>query len=337
LKNVWVEPDTRDTIIDFISQWREKTGIIIKFFITWIGISFNRYNEWKKRYGRENYHNNWIPRDYWILDWEKEAIISYYLDHPLDGYRRVTYMMIDDNIVAVSPSTVYRILAAANLLGKRKNKKTKKGKGFNEPTRPHEHWHVDISYLNIGGTFYYLCSILDGYSRFLVHWEIRECMKEQDVEIIIQRARELFPGEKPRIISDNGPQFIARDFKDFIRISGMTHVRTSPYYPQSNGKIERWHQTLKKESIRPRCPVNLDDAKRIVSDFVTHYNNARLHSSLGYITPKDKMEGREKEIFRMREQRLEAAREQRKMNNAAKLDINVKGVWGLAPIIGSLK
>jgi len=258
------------------------------------------------------------------------------LNHPLDGYRRVTYMMIDDDIVAVSPSTVYRILADAHLLGNRKIKETKKGKGFIGPTRPHEHWHVDITYLNLGGTFYYLCSILDGYSRFLLHWEIRECMKEQDIEIIIQRAREFFPGEKPRIISDNGPQFIARDFKDFIRVSGMTHVRTSPYYPQSNGKIERWHQTLKKESIRPRCPVNLDDAKRIVGDFVAYYNNVRLHSSLGYIAPKDKMEGHEQEIFRMREQRLEAAREQRKMNNAAKSDTNGKGVWGLAPIIGSL-
>jgi putative transposase len=331
-----VEPDTRDTIIDFIARWHKKTGIIIKFLITWIGIRYSRYNEWKNRYGRDNYHNNWIPRDYWIEQWEKEAIIYYYQKHPLDGYRRVTYMMIDDDIVAVSPSTVYRILSVAHLLGNRKKKETKKGQGFSGPTRPHEHWHVDISYLNIGGTFYYLCSILDGYSRFLLHWEIRECMKEQDVEIIIQRARELFPGEKPRIISDNGPQFIARDFKEFIRVSGMTHVRTSPYYPQSNGKIERWHQTLKKESIRPRCPVNLKDAQRIVNDFVDYYNNVRLHSSLGYVAPRDKMEGRENEIFKMRDQRLAAARQQRKINKAVKADSNKEGVWGRAPMRGSL-
>lgn len=249
------------------------------------------------------------------MDWEKKAIIDYYYEHPLDGYRRLAYMMIDENIVAVSPSTVYRVLSAAYLLGRKKLSKTHKGKGFVAPTRPHEHWHVDITYLNIGGTFYYLCSILDGYSRFLVHWEIREQMKEHDVEIIIQRAIEKFPGENPRIISDNGPQFIARDFKEFIRISGMTHVRTSPYYPQSNGKIERWHQTLKRESIRPYCPVSLNDARRVVQEFVDYYNNVRLHSSHGYITPKDKLEGREKEIFQQREQRLEAAREKRKMRN----------------------
>lgn len=275
----------------------------------------SRYNEWKKRYGYINNHNNWIPRDYWLLDWEKEAIISYYCEHSLEGYRRVTYMMIDENIVAVSPSSVYRVLVAANLLGRKKAKETQKGKGFSGPVKAHEHWHVDITYLNIGGTFYYLCSLLDGYSRFLVHWEIREQMKEQDVEIIIQRAKELYPDEKPRIISDNGPQFIARDFKEFIRISGMTHVKTSPYYPQSNGKIERWQQTLKKECIRPRCPISLIDAKRIVKDYVDYYNNVRLHSSLGYVTPKDKLEGREQEIFRLRDERLEKAREQRKLKN----------------------
>ena len=86
----------------------------------------------------------------------------------------------------------------------------------------------------------------------LVHWELRESMTEQDVEIVLQRARECFPEETPRIITDNGPQFIAKDFKEFIRISGMTHVRTSPYYPQSNGKIERWHGSLKHENAFDR-------------------------------------------------------------------------------------
>lgn len=110
---------------------------------------------------------------------------------------------------------------------------------------PHEHWHVDVSCLNIWGTFYDMCSVLDGWSRFLVHWEIRERMTELDVETILQRAREKFPDAHPRIISDNGPQFVAKEFKQFIRVSGMTHVRTSPYYPQSNGKIERYHRTIK--------------------------------------------------------------------------------------------
>jgi len=125
-----------------------------------------------------------------------------------------------------------------------------------QATQPHEHWHIDVSYLNICGTFYYLCSILDGYSRSIMHWEIRESMTEAEIETSLQRGREACPGTRPRIISDNGPQFVAKDFKAFIRLSGMTHVRTSPYYPQSNGKIESWHKTVKRECIRRRHPVS---------------------------------------------------------------------------------
>lgn len=123
-----------------------------------------------------------------------------------------------------------------------------------QPVTPHQHWHVDISHLDICGTFYFLCSVLDGCSRFIVHWDIRTSMTETDVQAILQRARELHPGATPRIISDHGPQFIAKEFKAFIRLAGMTHVRTSPYDPQSNGKIERWHKALKSECLRPRMP-----------------------------------------------------------------------------------
>jgi len=138
-------------------------------------------------------------------------------------------------------------------------------------------------------------------------------MTEIDVEQIVQRAREKFPGVKPRIISDNSPQFIARDFKEFIRICGMMHVRTSPYYPQSNGKIERWQRILKEECIRPATPLTVEDARRIVGKFVEHYNNVRLHSAIGYISPKDKLEGRD-EILEARDRKLEAARQRGRRN-----------------------
>jgi len=197
-------------------------------------------------------------------------------------------MTLDADIVAVSPASVWRVLNRAGLLRKWNGKLSKKGTGFEQPPQPHQHWHIDVSYLNVCATFYYyLCSILDGYSRFLVHWDLRERMTEADIEIVLERAKEQYPGVKPRIISDNGPQFIAKDFKEFIRISGMTHVRTSPYYPQSNGKIERWHKSLKGECIRPGTPLSLEDARRLVQGYVEHYNNVRLNSAIGYIAPKD--------------------------------------------------
>src|SRR5207253_11044746 len=127
----------------------------------------------------------------------------------------------------------------------------------------------------------------DGYSRFLVHWEIHANMGEDVVETIIQRAREKYPNERPRIITDNGPQFIAKDFKEFIRICGMPHVKTSPYYPPSNGKIERFHRTLKGDCIRTQVPLSLEDARRLVTGYVAHYNETRLHSAIGYLAPKD--------------------------------------------------
>ena len=163
-----------------------------------------------------------------------------------------------------------------------------------------------------------MCSVLDGFSRYIVHWEIREAMKESDVEIILQRAHEKFPDAKPRIISDNGPQFISKDFKEFIRISGMTHVKTSPYYPQSNGKLERYHKTIKSTCIRVNAPLSLSDAQWLVTDFVDHYNNTRLHSAIGYITPADKLQGQAETILAQRDAKLAAAREARKaLRNAS--------------------
>lgn len=279
----------------------------------WIGIQPGKYFTWKNRYGKVNEHNGWIPRDHWLTEAEKQAIIRFHFDHPLEGYRRLTYMMLDSDVVAVSSASVYRTLKGADLIGRSKNKPTKKGTGFHQPSAAHKHWHIDISYINLAGTFYYMCSVLDGYSRFIVHWDIRKQMTEADVEIVLQRAKEKFPDATPRIISDNGPQFIAKDFKQFIRISGMTHVRTSPYYPQSNGKLERYHRTIKSECIRPGTPLTLEDAKRLVLQFVTDYNENRLHSAIGYIAPLDKLNGREEAIFAQRDEKLEAARAARKL------------------------
>ena len=299
--------------MDFFRRWSEKTEIGVGKFITWLGIRSSKFYQWQQRYGRVNEHNGWIPRDFWLEPWEKEAIIQYHYEHPLEGYRRLTFMMLDGDVVAVSPSSVWRVLRNAGLLSRWKGKPSLKGTGFMQPLQPHEHWHVDVSYINVSGTFYYLCSVLDGCSRYVVHWDLRESMTEADVEIILERAKEKYPEARPRIISDNGPQFIARDFKEFIRISGMTHVRTSPYYPQSNGKLERWHQSVKCECIRPLTPLTLEDARRLIQRYVDYYNGVRLHSAIGYVTPADRLVGRQAEIHAARDRKLEQARQLRQL------------------------
>lgn len=283
-----------------------------KRLLGWLRLSPSKFHQWKHRYGKANEHNGQVPRDWWLEDWEKQAILDFHERNPLEGYRRLTFMMLDDDIVAVSPSSVYRVLKSAGRLDRWNRKTAKKGTGFVQPISAHVHWHVDISYLNLGGTFYYLCSLLDGYSRYIVHWEIREAMKEPDVEAIVQRALEKHPEMTPRIISDNGPQFIAKDFKVFIRICGLSHVRTSPFYPQSNGKLERWHASLKRECVRPAALETLEEARRKVASYVDHYNHQRLHSAIGYITPADKLAGLETIIFSERDRKLNEARERRK-------------------------
>ena len=301
----------RDEVIDFINRWSGKSDLPASRFVGWLGIRSSKFYDWKSRFGKVNEHNACIPRDHWLEDWEKAAILDFEQKYPLEGYRRLAFMMLDADIVAVSPSSVYRVLKAAGRIERFNGKPSRKGTGFVQPLLPHEHWHVDISYLNISGTFYYLCSVLDGMSRSIVHWEIQESMTEAQVELILQRARELFPGARPRIISDNGPQFIAKDFKQFIRIAGMTHVKTSPYYPQSNGKLERFHKTLKSECIRPGTPLCLEDARRLVAGYVQHYNTVRLHSAIGYVAPADKLAGKEQQIFQQRDRKLAEAREKR--------------------------
>jgi len=128
-----------------------------------------RIYNWQERYGQVNEHNGWILRDHWLEDREKRAIIDYYGKHPLEGYCRLTYMMLDANVVAVSAASVYRVLKGAGLLARCRSKPSRKGKGFHQPSRPHLHWHVDIAYVNIRRRFYFMTSILDGYSRYIVH------------------------------------------------------------------------------------------------------------------------------------------------------------------------
>jgi transposase InsO family protein len=313
-----VPHDLRDTVVDFLRHYHGLTGLAQARLLRWLALSPRKFHRWKDRYGQANEHNAMIPRDHWIEPQERAAIVAFAARYPLEGYRRLTFMMLDHDVAAVSPASTYRVLKSAGVIGARPGRPSLKGKGFLQPLAPHEHWHVDFSYVNIGGTFYYLCSVLDGCSRAILAWDIRPQMHERDAEIVIQRAREAHPQARPRIITDNGPQFVAKDFKEFIRLWQTTHVFCSPHYPQSNGKIERYHRTLKEQAIRPKTPLTLADAQRIVGDFIEHYNQVRLHSATGYITPADRLAGRHLAIFAARDKKLETAREQRKLKRQQK-------------------
>ena len=127
--------------MDFVRRWSEKTAIGAGRFIVWLDIAASKFYDWRERYGKVNEHNGWVPRDFWLEDWEKQAIIGFHLKNPLEGYQRLTFMMLDADIVAVSPTSVWRVLSQAGLLSKWNCKPSKKGTGFAQPLAAHQHWH----------------------------------------------------------------------------------------------------------------------------------------------------------------------------------------------------
>ena len=280
-----------------------------------IGISKSKYYKWQERLGKANLHNYNLPKSNWLLPWERQAIINYAKDHYAendfflrDGYRRITYRMLDEDIVAVSPSSVYRILKAEGLLNQWNTTKTSsRGFGFNQPMAPHQHWHTDIKYINFRGSFLFLISVMDGYSRYIIHHEVRANMTKYDVELTIQRAKEKYPDARAKIISDNGGQFISKDFQEFIKFLELTHIRTSVAYPQSNGKLERFHRSIGIECFHTNSFISIEDAREIIAKYIDYYNRIRLHSALFYLSPEDFLLGKQEERIAQREQKLQQA------------------------------
>lgn len=277
-----------------------------------IDINSSKYYSWKQRGGIPNNHKRIIPKQNWFLEWEKAAIINYAKSHLEEGYRRLTYMMLDENVVAVSPSSTYRVLKAAGLLNRWNQTKTNsKGTGFVQPQGIHRHWHVDIKYVNFKGTFLFLISVIDGYSRYIVQHDLRMNMQEFDVQLTIQKAIEKYSAYSPRIISDNGSQFISKDFAQYLKLEGLQHIKTSIAYPQSNGKIERFHRTAGEECLSKSSFINLDDARKQINEYIEFYNTKRLHSSLYYLTPEDFLMERVIDKLKVRETKLTEARNNR--------------------------
>lgn len=303
--------------MDYITEMKIKTGFKLDYFLNNLELPKSKYYDWKTRHGKENNHNGKIPKEHWHTPEEEKAIVAYVKKHIdstdryfRDGYRRLTYRMIDEDVAVLSPSSVYRILKKHDLLNPwNKKKTTAKAKGFNQPDKPHKHWHIDIKYIFFGRRFYFLISIIDGYSRFIVNHGLFEDMRTETITTLIQEAKDKYNGVSPRIISDNGPQFISKEFSKFISFVEFTHVKTSVGYPQSNGKIERFHGTFNQEFYKNTPLLSFEDAKEKINRYIEKYNYSRLHSSLFYLTPNDFLENKIDEKLKIREMKLKNASE----------------------------
>lgn len=309
---VHVSEGTRAQIVSSIEHWAARSELPTKQLADWVGLPYGKFLRWRKRLREpRSAAAKVIPKSHWLLPREVEAIVGYCRQNPGHGYRRLTWMLTDDDVAYASPSSVYRILKARGLLLLQEGRSSRKGKGFEQPCAAHEHWHVDFSYFKVGAVFYYFIGILDGYSRAILAWDLREKMEERDAEIVLQEAKERFPEATPRIISDCGGQFRSDDFKRFVTEIEASHVMTSPYHPQSNGKLERFHLTLKEYAYK-RVPLDLADARRIIDNMIDYYNAERLHSSIGYVTPQQCLDGQREAIVERRRTKHREAAQMRK-------------------------
>lgn len=289
-----VSPQVSVEVVSVVQRLHDRASFAVKESLTILALPRSTYFDWARIGGKAARPELVTPKAHHITPEERAAVIAFAREHLEEGYKRLAFMIADAGVAAVRPSTVYLILKEAGLIGRWKQPTTgAHKKGFDQPETPHEQWHTDIAYLNILGTQYFLISVLDGFSRAIIHHEIRTRMETNDVEIVIQRALDTLPKDtaRPRIISDNGSQYVSTQFKVFLRDAGCAHSKARVRHPQSNGKIERWHKSIKTECVRRTALGDLDEARTVVATYVLNYNTIRLHSAIHYLTPADALLG----------------------------------------------
>lgn len=265
-----------------------------------------------------------IPRSAWnkLPDDEQVAIVDLALEKPALSPREIAVTYTDEKERFVSESTVYRLLKARDLITSPAYILMQAGDKFQHPTtRVNEMWQTDFTYCKIiGWGWYYLSTILDDYSRFILAWRLCTTMAASDVSDTLDDALS-FTGldqvkvkHKPRLLSDNGPSYIASDLADYLDDKGMDHTRGRPYHPQTQGKIERWHRSLKNQILLENYYLPGDLEQRI-GEFVDYYNHERYHESLNNLTPADVYYGRGQQVLDRREQiKLNTLAMRRKMH-----------------------
>jgi putative transposase len=292
-----------------------RTGWSLRQILQRLGLPKSRFYDWKQRIRGACLDDRFATGQgsvHGILPEEKEAVITYALSHPKEGYRRLTWMMVDEDVAYLGSSSVYRILRDADLLYRWKRSR-RSGQAPPEPTRPNERWHTDLMYLRIEQTWYFLVTVLDAYSRYVVHGELLPSMTAAAVRVVIQDALKK-TGANPEIVTDNGTQFKAKDFKELVRDFELEHIRIRTYHPESNGKLERYHRST-REALDAEDLRNLGRAREIINRWVEFYNQKRLHAGLQYLPPQEYWTGNPEQRISERREKLAAARIRREQIN----------------------
>ena len=305
-------------LLALVTRTHERTGWTRRRILHRLGLARSTYRAWVVRAGRAALADRppVAPALDAILPAEAAAVLDYALAHPKDGYRRLAWQMVDADVAYLSPSSVYRLLSDADLLYRWKRGR-RAGDRPAPPTRPHERWHTDLMYLRVGEGWYFLVTVLDAYSRYVVHWELLATMTAADVRSVIQQALET-TGAHPQLVTDNGAQFTAAEFKDLVRRFAVEHIRIRTYHPESNGLVERFHRST-REALGDEALRTAARARALVGEWVRAYNETRLHAGLGYLPPAEYYRGDPAARQRERRTKLVRGRAERRRQNRARL------------------
>lgn len=294
-----------------VAELTEVGGGSVRWALGQLELSPATYYQWKHRAekGRLEDQVGRSLREQGVLPEEEAAVVAYAKEHPRDGYRRLAWQMVDGDVVYLTPSAVYRVLDRHDLLYRWKRGSPSSGKKPKEAEWPDEVWHTDLMYLWVKGRWYFLVSVLDSYSRYIVAWELALTMRADEVVDVVHRALEERAGTRPRIVRDNGSQFVAKEWRDLVARFGLVDIATRVRHPESNGRIERYHRGVREEGLADADPESLYEAKAMIAEWVDYYNHRRLHAGLGYLRPVDYYQGNPEALLAERKRKLaEAAR-----------------------------
>lgn len=279
-----------------------------------LGIEKSSYYRWFQ--GEPGLHGEPHRSAYEVLPEEKELIIDYALKYPDLSHRLLAWKMVDEDIAYVSPSSVYRLLKAENLVCRRKKDHEKRYRTDQEKaTKLDERWQTDIHHIRIKGRTYYLISFIDEYSRYIVYHELLTSMDKMSVSLAAQTALDKTGVKGETVVqSDNGKSYLSCDFRMVLSRRGVGHNRIHPHCPEENGIVERWHRTL-GEAYEDEEMNNLFDGREVIDKIVRWYNEERLHSALNYLRPIDYYRGEPGKLLEGRRRKLIQARQRRREKN----------------------
>ena len=297
-----------------IIQLVEQSHLPVRRTLEKLGIPRPTFYRWYDRYraGGPEALEDRRPRPgrVWnrIPDEVRDRVVKLALDEPDLSPRELAVRFTDTEKYFVSEASAYRILKAHDLITSPAFIVVKAADEFKDKTTaPNQLWQTDFTYLKVTGWgWFYLSTILDDFSRYIVAWKLCTTMKASDVTDTLTLALEasgldgMKVAHRPRLLSDNGSSYIAEDLADWLEERGMDHVRGAPLHPQTQGKIERWHQTLKNRILLENYYLP-GDLEQKISNFIAYYNHLRYHESIGNLTPADVYFGRGQTILLERE------------------------------------